>query len=102
MAIRERDYVAHVCKNSKKPEFIDDPSTYKKSKKNKIKNPEYCDRIWVDIDRTHPIDIPTTKFYCPECQAKGFKNKKVRLSSVEKLKQEQQLQLARDAKKRKR
>ena len=58
-------YVIHVCKNSKlKPTDRD-----------------YCDRAWIDEDRTNVKDRPSTRKYCPECEKKGFKNPKTRKSS---------------------
>jgi len=67
-------YVTHTCKNSRKPEFIDDPKTFKKSKKSKIKNPEYCDRAFNAEDKTNVQDTPSTRLYCDECVKRGFKN----------------------------
>lgn len=58
-------YVIHVCKNSKL----------------KPTDQNYCDRAWIDEDRTNVKDIPSTRKYCPECEKKGFKNPKTRKSS---------------------
>lgn len=58
-------YVTHTCKNSKLPK----------------NDPNYCDRAFVDEDRTNVKDIPPSWKYCPECEKKGFKNPKVRKSS---------------------
>ena len=55
---KEIVYVTHTCKNSKL-----DP-----------KDPNYCDRAWVDVDKTNVKDTPPTWKYCPECVKKGFKN----------------------------
>ena len=55
-------YVTHTCKNSKL----------------NPKDPNYCNRAWIDIDKTHVRDIPPTWKYCPECEKKGFKNRKTR------------------------
>ncbi len=52
-------YVIHVCKNSKL----------------NPKDPNYCDRAWVDED-LHNAKVPPTWKYCPECVKKGFKNPK--------------------------
>lgn len=58
-------YVTHTCKNSKL----------------KPSDPNYCNRAWVDEDRTNVRDVPPTWKYCPECEEKGFKNPKTRKSS---------------------
>ena len=84
---KEKMYVAHVCRNSRKHEFIKDPSGKMIQHKDKktgiitkkpkmIPNPEYCDRIWIDVDRTGAMDIPTTQFYCKDCLKRGYKNPK--------------------------
>ena len=63
---KETVYVIHVCKNSKlKPD-----------------DPNYCDRAWVDVDKTHVKDTPSTWKYCPECVKKGFKNPRTRKSTM--------------------
>lgn len=43
------------------------------------KNPE-CNNCWVDEDRYNATKPPHWK-YCPECEAKGFKNPKRRKST---------------------
>lgn len=58
-------YVTHTCKNSKL----------------NPKDPNYCNRAWVDVDKTKVRDIPPTWKYCPECEKKGFKNPKTRKST---------------------
>ena len=58
-------YVIHVCKNSKL----------------KPSDPNYCDRAWIDEDKTHVRDYPPTWKYCPECVKKGFKNPRTRKST---------------------
>lgn len=57
-------YVIHVCKNSKL----------------KPTDPNYCNRAWIDEDRTNVKGIPPTWKYCSECEKKGFKNPKTRKS----------------------
>ena len=59
-------YVVHVCKNSKL----------------KPSDPNYCDRAFIDVDKTHVRDIPPSWKYCPECVKKGFKNPRQRKSSM--------------------
>ena len=70
-------YVAHDCRNSRNPEFIN--TGRGKKQKNKIPNPEYCDSRWVDKDMTGATtQIPTWK-YCEECCKKlgiDFDNQK--------------------------
>lgn len=58
-------HVIHVCKNSKL----------------KPTDQNYCDRAWIDRDRTNVKDIPSAQKYCPECEKKGFKNPKTRKNS---------------------
>ena len=60
--MRNDVFVTHTCKNSKL-----NPS-----------DPNYCDRAWVDVDKTNVTSVPPTWKYCKECEAKGFKNPKVR------------------------
>ena len=60
--MRNDIYVVHVCRNSKLP--TDDPN--------------YCNNCWIDVDKTHATTFPPTWKYCPECEAKGFKNPKTR------------------------
>ena len=55
---RIKEYVIHVCRNSKL----------------KPSDPNFCDRAWIDVDKTKVKDIPPTWKYCPECEKKGFKN----------------------------
>jgi len=55
-------FVTHTCKNSKL-----DP-----------KDKNFCNRAFNDYDRTHVTTVPPTYKYCPECEAKGFKNPKTR------------------------
>lgn len=55
-------YVVHICRNSKRP--TDDPN--------------YCNNCWIDVDKTHATTYPPTWKYCPQCEAKGFKNPKTR------------------------
>lgn len=55
-------FVAHVCKNS----------TLSPTDEN------YCNRIWIDVDKTGATSYPPTWKYCKECEAKGFKNPKTR------------------------
>ena len=63
---KETVYVIHVCKNSKlKPD-----------------DPNYCDRAWVDVDKTNVKDTPPTWKYCPECVKKGFNNPRTRQSNM--------------------
>ena len=56
--IHTKVYVIHVCRNSKL----------------KPSDPNFCDRAWIDVDKTKVKDIPPTWKYCPECEKKGFKN----------------------------
>jgi hypothetical protein len=63
---KETVYVIHVCKNSKL----------------KPKDPNYCDRAWVDVDKTNVKDTPPTWKYCEECVKKGFKNPRTRKSTM--------------------
>ena len=60
--MRNDIYVVHVCRNSKLPS--DDPN--------------YCNNCWIDVDKTHATTFPPTWKYCPDCEAKGFKNPKTR------------------------
>ena len=60
--MRNDVYITHTCKNSKL----------------KPSDPNYCDRAWVDVDKTHATCTPPTWKYCPECVKKGFKNPKTR------------------------
>ena len=68
-------YVAHDCRNSRNPEFIQTRT----KKKDKIPNPEFCNNRWVDVDMTGAtMQIPTWK-YCRECCEKlgiDFDNQK--------------------------
>lgn len=86
---KEKTYVVHFCKNSKKPEFIPDPSGKMTSHKDKktgkmikkpkmIENPEYCNNAWIDVDVTHVQDYPPTWKYCESCVAKGYENPKTK------------------------
>ena len=63
---KETTYVIHVCKNSKL----------------KPNDPNYCDRAWVDVDKTNVRDTPPTWKYCAECVKKGFKNPRTRQSTM--------------------
>ena len=55
-------YVNHTCRNARlKPTDAD-----------------YCNNCFVDVDRTNCTTHPPTWKYCPECEAKGFKNPKTR------------------------
>lgn len=56
------NYVTHTCKNSKL----------------NPKDPNYCDRAWVDEALHNATGTPPTWKYCPECEKKGFKNPKRR------------------------
>lgn len=60
--MRNDVYIAHVCKNSTLP-----PA-----------DPNYCNRIWIDVDKTHATTYAPTWKFCKECEAKGFKNPKTR------------------------
>ena len=60
--MRNDIYVVHVCRNSKLP-----PT-----------DPNYCNNCWIDVDKTHATTFPPTWKYCPDCEAKGFKNPKTR------------------------
>ena len=60
--MRNDVYITHTCKNSKL----------------KPSDPNYCDMAWVDVDKTHATCTPPTWKYCPQCEAKGFKNPKTR------------------------
>lgn len=60
--MRNDIYVVHICKNSKLP------PTHK----------DYCNNCWIDIDKTHATTYPPQWKYCPQCEAKGFKNPKTR------------------------
>lgn len=51
-------FIAHVCKNSRL----------------NPKDLNFCERIWVDEDKYNAQKPPTYR-YCPDCAAKGFKNK---------------------------
>ena len=51
-------YVIHVCKNSKQPKD----------------SPDYCENVWVDVDKTNVTLVPPSWKYCSECVKKGFKN----------------------------
>ena len=59
-------YVTHTCRNSKLS----------------VTDPNYCNRAFIDEDRTNVKDTPPTWKYCPECEKKGFKNPKRRKSSM--------------------
>lgn len=59
------DYVIHVCKNSHLSE--DDEN--------------YCERVWIDKDKTNVMNYPPSWKYCPECVRKGFKNPRTRNST---------------------
>ena len=59
---QETVYVIHVCKNCRL-----DP-----------KDPNYCDRAFIDEDLHNVQDYPSIRKYCPECEKKGFKNPKRR------------------------
>lgn len=69
------NYVAHDCRNSRLPEFI---QTGKK-KSEHYPNPDYCNNRWVDKDLTNAqMKVPTWK-YCKECCEKlgiDFDNQK--------------------------
>lgn len=60
------NYVIHICKNSRLKE----------------KDPNYCDRVWIDKDLHNAQDRPVCRKYCPECEKKGFKNPKTRKSNM--------------------
>lgn len=60
MKVKEKVYVTHTCRNSKASP----------------KDPNYCDKAFIDIDRYNAQDTPPTWKYCPECVKKGFKNSK--------------------------
>jgi hypothetical protein len=64
--IKDKVYVMHTCKNSKL----------------NPKDPNYCDRAWVDVDKTNVQDTPPTWKYCPECVKKGFKNPRERKGTI--------------------
>lgn len=71
-------FVVHHCKNTKQDEFIN----IKRDNKGKIisrePNPDYCNNCFIDIDKTGATTYPPTWKYCPECEAKGFKNPRTR------------------------
>lgn len=71
------NYVAHDCRNSRNPEFINTGKG--KKQKNKIPNPDFCNNRWIDKDLTKArTQIPTWK-YCRECCEKmgiDFENQK--------------------------
>lgn len=54
-------FITHTCKNSRL----------------KSNDPNYCFNGWVDEDKHNSMKPPLWK-YCPECEAKGFKNPKTR------------------------
>lgn len=59
------NYVAHDCRNSRNPEFIN--TGRGKKQKDKIANPNFCNNRWIDKDKTYAkTQIPTWK-YCREC-----------------------------------
>ena len=60
----EKIYVTHTCKNSKLKET----------------DPNYCFNAFVDEYRYNIRSLPPRYKYCPECEKKGFKNKKRILS----------------------
>lgn len=60
--MRNNPYVVHICKNTKLP--TDDPN--------------YCNNCWIAEDRTNVTTYPPSYLYCPDCEAKGFKNPKTR------------------------
>lgn len=80
------DYVIHLCKNS----LLD------------TKDENYCDRVWIDEDRTNAQMYPPCIRYCPECVKKGFKNpyRKKPLTDEQKAKLVERLKKAREAKKK--
>ena len=55
-------YVIHVCRNSKQPKD----------------SPDYCENVWVDVDKTNVTLVPPSWKYCSECVKKGFKNPRTR------------------------
>lgn len=55
------NYVAHDCRNSRNPEFI------QIDKKHKIPNPDFCNNRWVDKDLTGATTLIPTWKYCEEC-----------------------------------
>ena len=76
------DYVIHLCKNSHS-------------------STDYCDRVWIDEDRTNAESYPPTWKYCPECEKKGFKNpKRKNLTDEQRAKLAERLKKAREAKKK--
>ena len=69
------NYVAHDCRNSRLPEFI---QTGRK-RDERYPNPDYCNNRWIDKDLTNAqMKVPTWK-YCRECCEKlgiDFDNQK--------------------------
>lgn len=69
------NYVAHDCRNSRLPEYI---QTGKK-RDERYPNPDYCNNRWADKDLTNAqMKVPTWK-YCKECCEKlgiDFDNQK--------------------------
>lgn len=64
--MRNDIYVVHVCKNSKLGD----------------KEENYCNNCFIDVDKTGATTYPPTWKYCPECEAKGFKNPRTRQSNM--------------------
>lgn len=50
-------YIVHHCKNTKL----------------NPKDKDYCNNCFIDVDKNNSQSPPKWK-YCPECEAKGFKN----------------------------
>jgi hypothetical protein len=54
---REKEYIYHYCLNENL----------------NIKNPDYCDRAWVDVAHGgQRANAPQNWKYCPECVKKGY------------------------------
>jgi len=70
--IEQKFYVSHTCKNSKLP------ATKDLSSKKLIPHKDYCFNAFMDIDKTKVKSYSPDWKYCPECEAKGFKNPKTR------------------------
>ena len=57
-----RNFVAHDCRNSRNPEWI---QTGKK-RDERYPNPEYCNNRWVDKDLTNAKTLVPNWKYCKE------------------------------------
>jgi len=67
-------YVVHHCKNTKlKPTKVGDKY---------IPHPDFCNNCFIDVDKTNVTFNPPTWKYCPEYEAKGFKNSKTRAGNM--------------------